>query len=821
MLPVIHQREPLTLLLTSLMLALLASCSGVSTDTLVTPESSATPAAEATATTSDTASTDSSTPAAAAEIPAPTGTSVLITGGATTTFTTAVNLTLAATDAADMYITNTSNCESGGDWEAYATSKSWTLSRTTTGTATVYAKFRSALGGVSTCTSADILAILFNSTVSHFAGGPGGTGKADGIGTAARFNAPNGITSDGTHLFVADKYNSTIRQILISTGEVVTLAGTAGTAGPTSGAGAISSLNTPTYLTTDGTNVYVTDSVKHTIQKVVISTGAISTFAGLSGTSGSTNDTGAAARFNTPNGITNDGTNLYVADSGNNAVRKIVISSGVVTTLASGFTSITGIIRVGNSVFVADSGNRTVKRVLTADGTVSIFAGASGLSATTDNATGTSARFAGIFDITSDNSANLFVINQSAANGMTIRQIAFSGSQAVTTLAGNASASDSYVDATGTSARFNSPSGITSDGTNLYVTESGGGASTVRQIVISSGVVTTLAGSPNMSGSTNATGTLARFYLPSDITSDGTNFYVVDSGNFKIRKTVIATGVVSTFAGSSQGFTNNTTGTSARFDTPGGITNDGTNLYVTDTANNCIRQIVIATGAVTTIAGDGVSGSPGTGGNSGHADNATGTLATFNNPMGITNDGTNLYVADNGNHIIRKIVIATGAVTTLAGLGGAGHGLTNGTGTAARFYYPNGIIRVGANLYVTDSTNHVIRKIVISTGEVSTLAGSGVASSVNDTGLLATFSNPIGITSDGTNLYVTDGDTLIRKIVIGSGVVTTLAGNTAVGSDDGAIANALFHFSGFTGMTVVGSSLYIVDGINNAIRKID
>ena len=189
--------------------------------------------------------------------------------------------------------------------------------------------------------------------------------------------------------------------------------------------------------------------------------------------------------------------------------------------------------------------------------------------------------------------------------------------------------------------------------------------------------------------------------------------------------------------------------------------------------------------------------------------------------MGITNDGTNLYVADNGNHIIRKIVIATGAVTTLAGLGGAGHGLTNGTGTAARFYYPNGIIRVGANLYVTDSTNHVIRKIVISTGEVSTLAGSGVASSVNDTGLLATFSNPIGITSDGTNLYVTDGDTLIRKIVIGSGVVTTLAGNTAVGSDDGAIANALFHFSGFTGMTVVGSSLYIVDGINNAIRKID
>ena len=213
-------------------------------------------------------------------------------------------------------------------------------------------------------------------------------------------------------------------------------------------------------------------------------------------------------------------------------------------------------------------------------------------------------------------------------------------STAVTTLAGQSD--NGSTDATGTSASFNYPKGITTDGTNLYVADYSNHR--IRKIVISTGVVTTLAGSTsNYSGSTDATGTSARFNYPRAITTDGTNLYVADRKNDRIRKIVISTGVVTTLAGSSQGYTDDT-GTSARFYLPRGITTDGTNLYVADTNNHKIRKIVISTGVVTTLAGS----------SSGSTDD-TGTSARFQFPQGITTDGTNLYVSDTYNHRIRKI----------------------------------------------------------------------------------------------------------------------------------------------------------------------
>ena len=157
--------------------------------------------------------------------------------------------------------------------------------------------------------------------------------------------------------------------------------------------------------------------------------------------------------------------------------------------------------------------------------------------------------------------------------------------------------------------------------------------------------VTTFAGSSQ--GSTDATGTSAKFANPNGVTTDGTNLYVVDQTNHKIRKIVISTGVVTTLAGASSGYADSTDGTglSASFKEPAGITTDGTNLYVSDYANHRIRKIVISTGVVTTLAGSGSAS---------FAD-GTGTSASFYSPMGITTDGTNLYVADFRNHRIRKI----------------------------------------------------------------------------------------------------------------------------------------------------------------------
>ncbi len=201
--------------------------------------------------------------------------------------------------------------------------------------------------------------------------------------------------------------------------------------------------------------------------------------------------------------------------------------------------------------------------------------------------------------------------------------------------------------------------------------------------------VTTFAGSGS-SGSTDGAATSARFSNPWGITTDGTNLYVADYSNHRIRKIVISTGVVSTLAGSSSGFADGT-GTSAKFNSPFGITTDGTNLYVVDRSNHKIRKIVISSGAVTTLAGS----------SSGFAD-GTGTSARFSSPDGISTDGANLYVGDTSNHKIRKIVISTGAVTTLAG---STYGFANGTATSAKFNSPRGVVVAGSHLYVADHAN--------------------------------------------------------------------------------------------------------------------
>jgi sugar lactone lactonase YvrE len=333
-----------------------------------------------------------------------------------------------------------------------------------------------------------------------------------------------------------------------------------------------------------------------------------------------------------------------------------------------------------------------------------------------------------------------------------VNPLALSGT--VTTLAGK-SGLPGATDATGISAQFNGPNGIATDGTNIYVADTANNV--IRKIVISSGAVTTVAGS-GAASSVDAPGTLASFNGPKGITTDGTNLYVADTGNNTIRK-IDSSGAVSTVAGSGAiGSTDNLTGTLATFHLPSGITSDGTNLYVADTANHLIRKIVLASPfAVTTVAGTGTAGSF----------DALGTSASFSSPIGITSDGTNLYVADTANHLIRKIVLTSPfAVTTVAGSAGVS-GITDGT-TAARFNFPQGITTDGTNLYVADRANHLIRKIsgaAVSTVAGTVVAGVGTAGSADGTGANASFSSPIGITTDGTYLYDADsGTSTIRRI---------------------------------------------------------
>jgi len=269
------------------------------------------------------------------------------------------------------------------------------------------------------------------------------------------------------------------------------------------------------------------------------------------------------------------------------------------------------------------------------------------------------------------------------------------------------------------------------------------------------------------------------------------------------------TTAVTTLAGSGVFGSDDGNGILASFAFPAGITTDGTNLYVADFDNHSIRKIVIATGAVTKLAGSGTTGTA----------DGIGIAASFNSPDGITTDGTNLYVTDYRSHTIRKIEIATQEVTTFAGTAGAA-GAANGIGTAATFNGPNGITTDGTNLYVTEYLGHTIRKIVIATQLVSTFAGSGTGGSANGIGTAATFNGPIGITTDGTNLYVTERfGNLIRKIEIATKVVSKLAGSGAFGSVDGMGSAA--SFTQPYGITTDGTNLYVADSLSFKIRMIE
>jgi sugar lactone lactonase YvrE len=295
-------------------------------------------------------------------------------------------------------------------------------------------------------------------------------------------------------------------------------------------------------------------------------------------------------------------------------------------------------------------------------------------------------------------------------------------------------------------------------------------------------------------------GSTAGFSLPTDVATDGTNLYVADSNHNEIRKIAISTGAVTTLAGSTQSGHLDGTGAGATFNGPYAVTTDGMSLYVADSLNNEIRKIVIATGEVSTLAG---SPPPALSGNT----NGTGTNAKFDDPDGIATDGTNLYVADYNNNEIRKIVISTRAVTTLVG-------------AAAGLNGPGGIATDGTSLYVADSSNNEIRKILISTGAVTTLAGSISGGHTDGTGTAASFTGPQGITTDGANLYVADClNNEIRKIVIATGAVTTLAGSyKSSGSSDGKGTAA--KFNGPNGITTDGTNLYVADYSNNEIRRI-
>ncbi len=652
--------------------------------------------------------------------------------------------------------------------------------------------------------------VTTNGWVTTVAGSGEQSGNIDVMGSTARFNYPVGVAvAGGGNVFVADSDNDAIRMIT-SNGVVSTLAGSTGLAGSADGTNSTARFNNPVGVATDGLgNVYVADAGNHVIRKVT-SNGVVTTVAGSAGLAGSADGTNSTARFNNPEGLAADGQgDLYVADSGNNTVRKVT-RDGVVTTVA-GMAGLAGsadgtnntarfnnpcslaVDSMGN-VYVADTGNNAI-RLITNGCAVTTLAGSAGQSGSKDGTNGT-ARFSYPFGVTVDISNHLYVTD--TAN-YTLREVTTNG--VVTTLAGRAGQLGS-MNGTGSAARFFAPSGLAVDGAgNVYVADTGN--SIIRK-VSSGGVVMTLAGSAGQFGGADDVISAARYFLPNSVAVDGAGtVYVADTGNSTIRR-VTSDGGVSTLAGS-PGLTGISDGTNsiALFNYPSGVAVDSAgNVYVADTYNCTIRKVT-GTGVVTTLAGNpGLSGS---------ADGPNGT-AWFSYPGGVAVDGAgNVYVADTGNHTIRKLT-SGGRVTTLAGSAGLA-GNADSTGGAARFNLPNGVaVDNAGNVYVADSGNHAIRKVT-SDGAVSTLASS--ADGTNIAGLFD-FPGGVGVDNGGIFLVADAGNNTIH-MVTSDGVVTTIGGTAGIiGGTDGIGSSAIFAEP--SGVAVDGSArIYVADTGNNRI----
>lgn len=322
---------------------------------------------------------------------------------------------------------------------------------------------------------------------------------------------------------------------------------------------------------------------------------------------------------------------------------------------------------------------------------------------------------------------------------------------------------------------------------------------------ITTTTVTTLAGSAQ--GSQDGQGTNAEFSFPQGITIDATgNLYVADFGNHRIRK-ITPTGFVTTVAGFTSGFENGQ-GTLAQFSFPQDVTIDPTGIiFVTDRSNQKIRTIS-NTGFVNTITGDTRGFS-----------NGNQFDTKFDDPEGIVIDASgNLFVADNGNHIIRKIVSLFQTPISSTFAGSSSFAFADGQGEEAGFSSPSDIaIDLQGNLYVTDGFGKLIRKIS-PTGLVTTLAGSSDGFA-DGQGVDAKFNRAAGIVCDAQgNLFVADSrNNKIRKISP-SGLVTTVAGTTQ-GFNDGDVSIA--QFNNIIDITIdAQGNLYVTDASNNKIRKI-
>jgi sugar lactone lactonase YvrE len=566
---------------------------------------------------------------------------------------------------------------------------------------------------------------LSTGSITTVAGSPGVFGTTNGTGTAASFNRPEDLVIIGNTLYIADTGNHVVRAMDLTSRAVTTYAGVMSTAGTTDAANrAVINLRSPSRLATDGTDLYILDTSNHRVMHVNITTGHTQTIAGSAvGAAGPTDAVGTAARFNAPRGIAFDPTNtyLYISDSGNHTIRRIAMAGKAVVTIAGSagtqgntlgdgltaakFYSPQGLSCDSNYLYIADTSNSSIKKYNTTTGEVSLLAG--GASAPswdifTGKGTGAYVGYPtalAYFNRTSSAGEADLMVTSIAAGG--VRKVGVTTGQ-TQHIAGNFARGDFEIRGMADGSLLSTEKsfyGITYLGGYVFATDPNNGV--IYRLKPDGTDLTIVAGKFRELGTTDGTGSNARFGFITGMTTDGINLYVTEKLNHIIRKVTVPGYVVSTIAGKvdNPGLLD-ATGTAAEFYNPTSITYYDKYLYIADTSNHAIRRLSLSAdsyGVVTTFAGSNASSGTGDG---------IGTAASFNGPACVQFVESKLYVCDENTNLVREIDIATQKVTTTFGAPDGDY-LLEGIGTVSRFKQPIGLTSDGKYLYIGNSRGQI------------------------------------------------------------------------------------------------------------------
>jgi len=556
-----------------------------------------------------------------------------------------------------------------------------------------------------------------------------GYGGDNGPATSALLNYPRGVAVDASgNLYIADSNNNRIRKV--SGGVITTVAGDGNFGYIGDGMPATSSwLNGPDGVTVDSAgNIFIADTGNGRIRRVT--GGTISTVAG-NGTFGYNGDNMAAtsAELTSPAGVAVDSAdNIYIADLGNNRVRKV--SAGTITMVAGvgalGSTSGFGYngdnipaataelygpwgvaLDASGNLYIADTDNNRIRKV--AGGIITTVAGDAGLYAPSG--------------VALDAAGNLYI-----ADTDNYRLLEVAGG-IITTLAGGGNPVG--LNGPATSAQLEYPIGIAVDASgNIYIAD----LLADRVLEVSGGIVGVAAGNGiNGFSGDNGPPTSASLASPEGVfVSSSGSFYIADLGNDVIRE--VSSGVITTVAGggADQDSGDNGPAVSAGLGGPvGGAVDSSGNLYIVENFGSTVREV--SNGMITTVAGNGMHGYGGDGGPA--------TRAELYNPWGVAVDSSgSIYIADTYNDRIRKV--SNGVITTVAGGSVEGYAGDNGPSTSALLSQPEGVaVDPSGNLYIADSGNGRVRKV--SGGVITTIARPGTAACYGPTSVA-----PSGIALD-------------------------------------------------------------------------